>query len=86
MTVMTIMKKDHSHVAKWISELALPVADHHPGDALLPPVVLATLLFQPVGVPVLLGEELAMHGDQVTRLAVAVEKDFEYTQTAINTA
>ena len=79
------MKKDHSHVAKWISELALPVADHDPGDALLPAVVLATLFFQPVGVPVLLGEELAMHGDQVTRLAVAVEREIEYMQTAINT-
>ena len=36
--------KGHSHVAKWIGELALSVADDDSGDALLPPFVLAVMM------------------------------------------
>ena len=36
--------KGHSHVAKWISEFTLSVANDDSGDALLPSFVLAVMM------------------------------------------
>ena len=36
--------KCYSHIAKWIGELALSVADDDSGDALLPSLVLAVMM------------------------------------------
>ena len=65
--------KGHSHVAKWIGELALSVADDDSGDALLPSLVLATFGVPPVCVAVLLREDLALQRDQVAWLAIAAK-------------
>ena len=65
--------KGHSHVAKWIGELALSVADDDSSDALLPSLVLASLGVPPVRIAVLLREDLALQRDQVARLAVAAK-------------
>ena len=66
--------KGHSHVAKWIGELALSVADDDSGDALLPSLVLATFGVPPVCVAVLLREDLALQRDQVAWLAIAAKR------------
>ena len=66
--------KCYSHVAKWIGEFTLSVANDNSGDALLPPLVLAALRVPPVRVAVLLREDLALQRDQVARLAIAVNR------------
>ena len=65
--------KCYSHVAKWIGELALSVANDDSGDAFLPPFILAAFRVSPVRVAVLLREDLALQRDQVARLAVAAK-------------
>ena len=64
----------YSHIAKWIGEFTLSVANDDSGDALLPPLVLAALRVPPVRVAVLLREDLALQRDQVARLAIAVNR------------
>ena len=63
----------HSHVAKWIGELALSVADDDSGDAFLPSFILAAFGVPPVRVAVLLREDLALQRDQVARLAITAK-------------
>ena len=65
--------KGHSHVAKWISEFTLSVANDDSGDALLPSFILAAFRVSPVRVAVLFREDLALQRDQVARLAVAAK-------------
>ena len=65
--------KCHSHVAKWIGELALSVANDDSGDAFLPPFILAAFRVSPVRVAVLLREDLALQRDQVAWLAIAAK-------------
>ena len=66
--------KCYSHVAKWIGEFTLSVANDNSGDALFPSLVLASLRVPPVRVAVLLREDLALQRDQVARLAIAVNR------------
>ena len=61
----------YSHIAERIRELAFSVSNDNSGDALFPPTVLSSLRISPVGVPVLLREDLPLQSDQVARLAVA---------------
>ena len=65
--------KGHSHVAKWISEFTLSVANDDSGDALFPSLILPALRVPPVRVAVLFREDLALQRDQVARLAVAAK-------------
>ena len=59
------------HVAEWVCEFTLSVANNNSCDALLSPCVLSTLGVTPVGVSILFGEDLPLQCDQVTRLAIA---------------
>ena len=61
------------HIAEWVGELALPVANNDSCDALLSPRVLSSLGIPPVGVSVLFGEDLTLQCDQVARLAIAAD-------------
>ena len=59
------------HVAERVGELTFSVSDNYSCDALLPPGILSTLRVTPVGVSILLCEDLTLQRDQVTRLAIA---------------
>ena len=58
------------HVAERVGELTFSVSDNYSCDALLSPGILSTLRVTPVGVSILLCEDLTLQCDQVTRLAI----------------
>ena len=61
------------HVAKRVGELTFSISNNNSCNALLSPGILSTLRVTPVGVSILLGEDLTLQRDQVTRLAIAAQ-------------
>ena len=67
--------KGHSHVAKWIGEFTLSVADDDSGDALLPPFVLAVMMLTKKTLCLRSSNHLAALGVPPVRVAVLLRED-----------